>query len=82
MMGIAWDGWGNVCKGCLRNRMSKGVGFILLISLSLCGLNTQKALCKFPFCVWKLWDGDELHIWTTHISISVVYCSTVNHLRT
>lgn len=37
MMGIAWGGWGNTCKGFLRNRMSKAVGFMLFISSLLVG---------------------------------------------
>lgn len=52
---------GVISKGCLSNKMFKVVGFMLFISSSVCGLNTQKPLgskyCFFPVC-----GNDELHL--------------------
>lgn len=45
MMGIAWGEEGGICKGLLRNRMSKVAGFTLFISSSLFKAKYTKALC-------------------------------------
>lgn len=64
LVGTAWV-CGIICKGFLSNKMSKVVGFMLFISSSLCGLNTQKSLrskyCFFFLCVER-WKEDELHL--------------------
>lgn len=50
--------------------------FTLLISSSLCGLNTREPhgsrLSSVSVC--KLWKGDAPYIWIAHMSVLVVYC--------